>query len=154
MSILTPQHPGQPPAPRSSDKTRGTTWPFVRHYLEMVAAMLLGMAFLGLASELLLDLPDRPAVQLIEMALWMTLPMIAWMRFRGHRWRATNEMAAAMLLPAIGALALLGAGAVTDPHALTMLEHTVMFPMMLLAMLLRRQEYTGHHHAASAPAPT
>jgi flagellar biosynthetic protein FliP len=128
--------------------THGTTWHFVRHYLEMVAAMLVGMLALGATTILVLDLPDRTAVELVEMAAWMTIPMIAWMRHRGHGWRACNEMAAAMVLPAAGALALHGAGVVSDGHALLMLEHTVMFPAMLLVMLLRRDEYTGHGHRA------
>ena len=88
------------------------------------------------------------------MAVWMTVPMIAWMRVRGHRWRVCNEMAAAMLLPAAGALALLATGVFTDAHTLVMLEHTVMFPTMLVAMLLRRDEYAGHDHHATAPEVT
>lgn len=131
----------------------GATGRFVRHYLEMVAAMLVGMVALGAAS-LAVDLPDRTAVELVEMAVWMTVPMVAWMRVRGHRWRVCNEMAAAMLLPAAGALALLATGVVTDAHMLVMLEHTVMFPIMLVAMLLRRDEYTGHDHHATAPEVT
>jgi hypothetical protein len=131
-----------------------STWRFVSHYLEMVAAMLVGMAGLGAVSALGLDLPDRTAVQLVEMAAWMTVPMIAWMRFRGHGSRICIEMAAAMVLPAAGALALLGAGIVTDGDSLVMLEHTVMFPAMLVAMLLRRDEYLGHHHRPSAAPAT
>lgn len=126
-------------------------WRFARHYLEMVAAMMIGMAGLGLASALVVDLPDRTAVRLVEMAVWMTVPMVGWMRFRGHGWRATNEMAAAMLLPGAAALLLLGSGAVTDSGLLLALEHTAMFPAMLIAMLLRRGEYSGHH-AAGRPA--
>jgi hypothetical protein len=133
--------------------TRGATWRFVRHYLEMVAAMLAGMAALA-ASRQVVDLPDGTAVELVEMALWMTVPMVTWMRFRGHAWRVCNEMAAAMLLPAASALALLGTGAVGDAHLLVMLEHSVMFPAMLVAMLLRRDEYTGHHQHHGAPAAT
>jgi hypothetical protein len=63
-------------------------------------------------------------------------------------------MAAAMLLPAAGALALLGTGALTDADALVMIEHTVMFPAMLAVMLLRRDEYTGQHDRADAAATT
>lgn len=85
------------------------------------------------------------AVQLVEMAVWMTAPMVAWMRVRGHRWRICLEMAAAMLLPAAGTLALLGTGVATDAHTLLMVEHMVMLPAMLVAMLLRRDEYTGPH---------
>jgi hypothetical protein len=125
---------------------RGATWRFVRHYLEMVAAMMVGMA-LGAASHLVVDGPDRTSVQLVEMALWMTVPMVAWMRIRGHGWRACNEMAAAMLVPAAGALALFLTGVMTDGDALFMLEHTVMFTAMLVVMLLRREEYSGHHGA-------
>ena len=126
---------------------------FGRHYLEMVAAMLVGMVVLGAVSGALLDLPDRTSVELVEMAVWMTLPMVAWMRFRGHGWRACNEMAAAMLVPAGAALALLWTGVVADGDTLVMFEHTAMFPAMLVVMLLRRDEYVGHdHHAASSPA--
>jgi hypothetical protein len=85
------------------------------------------------------------------MAVWMTVPMVAWMRHRGHDWRPCVEMAAAMVVPTLAALALHGTGAVDDGHALLMLEHTVMFPAMLVPMLLRLDEYTGHHPTA-APA--
>lgn len=128
---------------RSAERS-GSPWRFVRHYLEMVVAMLAGMAALGAVSSLVIDLPDRTGIRLVEMAVWMTVPMVAWMRFRGHGWRACNEMAAAMLVPAAGALALLGTGAVTDADGLVMFEHTAMFPAMLLVMLLRRDEYAGH----------
>jgi flagellar biosynthetic protein FliP len=126
------------------------TWTFLRHYLEMCLAMLLGMAGLGLCSALLVDLPDRTGVRLVEMAVWMTVPMVAWMRHRGHGWRPTNEMAASMLLPAALALVLLATGATTDEHGLLVLEHTLMFPAMLAAMLLRVDEYTAHCQPAAA----
>jgi hypothetical protein len=128
------------------DEASGATWRFVRHYLEMVAAMLVGMAALGLSS-LVVDLPDRTWVQVVEMAVWMTVPMVGWMRFRGHGWRACSEMAGAMVVPAAGALVLFATDLVTDEEALFMLEHTVMFVAMFVVMLLRRDEYTGHHHA-------
>ncbi len=130
-----------------------TTLRFVRHYLEMVVAMLLGMAALGAVSGLILDLPDRTGVELVEMAVWMAAPMVAWMRFRGHGWRACSEMAGAMLVPTAIALALLWTGAVTDADALLMAAHTAMFPTMLVVMLLRRDEYTGDHdHGRTAAA--
>jgi hypothetical protein len=119
---------------------------FALHYLEMVVVMLAGMAVLGLGIRLFVDLSDRPAPMLAEMALTMTVPMVAWMRFRGHAWRPCHEMAAAMLLPALGALGLLAADIVTNTGSLMVLEHTVMFGAMLVAMLLRRDEYTAHVH--------
>jgi len=131
----------------------GATRRFARHYLEMAAAMLVGMAALGATSALVVDLPDRTAIRITEMALWMTVPMVAWMRKRGHAWRACGEMAAAMLLPAAGALALLASGALTDAGALLMLEHMLMFPAMLVAMMLRPVEYAGHD-GSDAPVAT
>lgn len=128
------------------------TWRFVRHYLEMVVAMMVGMASLGAASHLLVDLPDRTAIRLLEMAIWMTVPMVAWMRLRGHGWGACNEMAASMLIPAVVALALLGMGVVTDSGILLALEHALMFPSMFVAMLRRRDEYTGQHRGRASTA--
>jgi hypothetical protein len=127
----------------------GASWRFLRHYFEMVAAMVLGMVVLGSLSSQL-DLPDHTAFKLVEMAVWMTVPMTLWMRIRGHRWRACAEMAAAMLLPAGGALVLFAAGVVTDSGVLLMMEHIAMFPAMLVVMLRRRDEYAGHRHHVGA----
>jgi hypothetical protein len=73
------------------------------------------------------------------------------MRYRGHGWAASNEMAASMLIPTGGVIALLGAGLVADVGTLLLAEHVVMLPSMLVAMLLRRDEYShgghGHQHA-------
>jgi hypothetical protein len=68
------------------------------------------------------------------------------MRVRGHSPRPCAEMAAAMVVPTLVALGLLGAGLVTDGGALMGIEHAVMAPAMLIAMLLRRQEYIGRVH--------
>jgi hypothetical protein len=134
---------------------------FIRHYAEMVAAMFAGMIALGLPAEGALRAfgsstsalqAGAPAVALLGMAVTMTVPMVAWMRHRGHGWRPANEMAASMFLPTFAAIALLAAGAVTDFGALMSIEHTAMFPAMLAAMLLRRSEYTGAVHSDGAVA--
>ena len=79
--------------------------------------------------------------------------MVAWMRYRGHDWRPCWEMAASMIIPTIGAMSLLALGLVTDSGALMGLQHAVMFPAMLVAMLLRPHEYTcAHGHRAPATA--
>ena len=129
---------------------------FVRHYLEMVAAMFLGMGVLGAAlpavgvswSELR---SDAPTLLLIVMAVSMTVPMVAWMRYRGHGWPASAEMAASMLLPTLAVLALLWGGVVTDVGTLLGIEHVAMAPSMLIAMLLRRHEYTGAVSISASP---
>jgi hypothetical protein len=128
---------------------------FIRHYFEMLVAMFLGMAVLGTPTMLALGAAgvssaelqsDAPALMLLGMGITMTVPMVAWMRYRGHGWQASNEMAASMLIPTGGAIGLLGAGLVEDVGALLMAEHVVMLPSMLVAMLLRRDEYTAHSH--------
>jgi hypothetical protein len=121
---------------------------FIRHYVEMVVAMLVGMVVLGVPGALLLELAgvdtEAAGVLLIGMATSMTLPMVAWMRHRGHGWLPCWEMSAAMYVPTLGALGLLWAGALGDAHAAMGIQHVVMFPAMLGVMLLRRDEYTAH----------
>ena len=126
---------------------------FIRHFAEMVIAMLVGMFVLGGAFALLLaplgiDVGDwqteAPALLLLGMAFTMTVPMVAWMRHRGHGWAPAGEMTAAMFLPSLAAIGLLWTGAVEDTDTLLAIQHIAMLPAMLVAMLLRRDEYTGH----------
>jgi hypothetical protein len=121
---------------------------FTRHYLEMVAAMFLGMGVLimplGAALGLVgMSLHDTDALMISGMAATMTAPMVAWMRYRGHGLAACAEMTAAMVVPTLGVLALLWSGLVGDLGTLLLIQHLVMLPSMLVAMLLRRDEYTG-----------
>ena len=125
---------------------------FARHYLEMLVAMFLGMAVLGVPAVAALGVVgvssselhnDAPALLLCGMAVTMTAPMVAWMRYRGHGWRASAEMAAAMFVPTFGVIALLGSRLVDDTGTLLEIQHVVMFPSMLVAMLLRRDVYSG-----------
>jgi hypothetical protein len=82
---------------------------------------------------------------LLGMAFTMTVPMVAWMRYRGHGWAPAADMTAAMFLPSFAAVGLLWAGLETDTDALLTIQHVAMGPAMLVAMLLRRHEYTGRH---------
>lgn len=131
---------------------------FIRHYVEMIIAMVLGMVVLGLPAEGALRAlgtssselqSNAPAGMLLGMAVTMTVPMVGWMRYRGHGWQPCLEMAASMFLPTFAVIALLGAGLVESIGALLTIEHVGMLPSMLVAMLIRRDEYTcgahGHH---------
>jgi len=135
MSVLT--HIARP---------RSRNLRFALHYGEMVVVMLAGMAVFALLESPFFSfgdlLSDAPAAGLGVMSLNMTVPMVAWMRFRGHGWAASAEMAASMIVPTLLALALLAAGVVTDGHDLMGIQHTLMFPAMLGVMLLRRDEYS------------
>jgi hypothetical protein len=124
---------------------------FARHYAEMVVVMFAGMIVLGLPADMALggfgvDLHDAPAAMLLSMGITMTVPMVAWMRYRGHGWAASNEMAASMMVPSIAVVGLLAAGVVVETGTLLAIQHGVMFPAMLAVMFLRLDEYT-HAHA-------
>jgi hypothetical protein len=135
---------------------------FIRHYVEMVVAMFLGMVVLGIPGEGALHAvgtstsalrTDAPAVVFLGMALTMTVPMVAWMRYRGHGWRPCWEMAASMFVPTFAVIGLMAGGIVDDFMTLMSIEHVAMFPSMLVAMLARPGEYTGGahgHHGAHA----
>ncbi len=137
---------------------------FTRHYLEMVLAMVLGMAVLGVPATAALGVAgismselhhDLPALMLLGMAVTMTVPMVAWMRYRGHGWAASNEMAASMFIPSFAVVGVLAASAVTDIGVLMTIQHVVMLPAMLVAMLLRLDEYAGgHSHGSEAQGVT
>ena len=124
---------------------------FARHYVEMVVVMLGGMVVLGAPAGWLMGAFGTswsqlsPAMMVLVMAVTMTAPMVAWMRFRGHAWRPTAEMAASMLLPAFAAMALAWT-VVTAVGTLMVVEHAAMLAAMLVAMLVRRDEYMGAHH--------
>jgi hypothetical protein len=127
---------------------------FARHYAEMLAAMFLGMFVLGATLTALLAPAgvdagawdaDAPALFLAAMAITMTVPMVAWMRYRGHRWLLCWEMSAAMLVPTLLAIGLYAGDAVASVHAAMGIQHAGMFPAMLGVMVLRRREYSGAH---------
>ena len=128
---------------------------FVRHYLEMVVAMLVGMAVLGPVESWLLDpigwadLRAVPEFDALVMATNMTLAMVAWMRFRGHGWAPTAEMAAVMYLSFVVLLPPLWVGLLSAGRFMV-LGHVLMFTAMAAVMLRRANEYTGHHHPAEA----
>jgi hypothetical protein len=128
---------------------------FVRHYVEMLVAMLLGMAILGLPASMALDAlgmssselhDDAPALMLLGMAVTMTVPIVGWMAYRGHSWRANAEMSASMFVPTFAVIGLLWAGLVVNVGTLLVIEHLAMLPSMLVAMLIRGEEYSGHAH--------
>ena len=131
---------------------------FALHYAEMVVVMFLGMFVLMAPAGWLFGAFGTswsrlsPAASTFAMALTMTVPMVAWMRFRGHTWRPSAEMAASMLIPTFAVIGLLSAG-IVEGGAVMLPEHVAMLAFMLGAMLLRRDEYSGTHaHRPTRPA--
>jgi hypothetical protein len=124
----------------------------------MVAVMFAGMYALMAPTGVLLGALGTswsrlsPAMNVFVMALTMTLPMVAWMRYRAHAWRPNLEMAASMLIPTFAVMGLLSAGVGTS-ESLMIPEHAAMLSCMLAAMLYRRHEYScGTHHRQAQPA--
>lgn len=127
---------------------------FLRHFLEMVAAMLVGMvvlapvwvgvfALLGCRSLL-----EHAGVHALAMATDMAIGMSVWMHHRDHSWASIGEMVGAMYLPFLVVLGPYRLGLMSADTMLT-LGHVLMVPCMLAVMLHRRQEYTQDHHPAS-----
>jgi hypothetical protein len=135
----------------------------VRHFFEMVAAMLVGMAALGAVvqaicaalghSEFFLD---HVTLRAPLMAANMTIGMAFWMHHRHHSWHAITEMGAAMFVPLIVLIGPYWAG-VLSGDALLGAMHVLMLPAMVIAMLRRRDEYAQdhrHHPVAPPQAPS
>jgi flagellar biosynthetic protein FliP len=127
---------------------------FIRHFVEMLVVMMLGMSLLGGAFSGLHTLlfgggfadawRDHVLLAALSMAFNMTVPMVLWMRYRGHSWQRGGEMAAAMNLPVVPLLALNVFGAISAVAVLG-LQMILMIPAMLSAMLYRKGEYAGPH---------
>jgi hypothetical protein len=147
-------HPPDRPR-RSSASAVGR---FILHLLEMQLAMMVGMPVLfmlrnRLAASSSFAAAFQPGTALFGLmaGIFMTVPMVAWMIVRGHGWRHSAEMGLAMLVPFAALLV---------PQALGLLAFQPWFPVagclvmllcMIIAMLYRRDHYTGKaSHAAHA----
>ncbi len=123
---------------------------FSLHFLEMLLAMMAGMPILYMLRNLIPASSSFAAAYQsgtvlsdLAMAVFMTLPMGAWMIVRGHGWRHSAEMAFAMFAPvaAVIVLRLLGADAYLP--WLDKASHLGMFLGMMMVMLYRRDHYMG-----------
>ena len=80
--------------------------PFWRHFLQMLAVMVGGMIASGAVLLTFVGAKtwdevttQYPTQALMVMAVGMTVPMAAWMLYRGMGWKNTYEMAAVMAFP-------------------------------------------------------
>lgn len=138
------------------DRPQATKRRFARHFLEMLVVMMVGMCVFGAAFRGLHVLlfgngvaaawRDHVVLAASAMAFNMTVPMVLWMRYRGHSWERGGEMATVMNAPLPPLLVLYGLGAIQASGVLG-LQMMLMLPAMLGAMLYRREEYSAPHHA-------
>jgi flagellar biosynthetic protein FliP len=120
----------------------------------MIVAMMLGMCVLGAAfgalhvvlfgSGFAAAWQRHVELAAFAMAFNMTLPMVLWMRHRGHSWERGEEMAGAMFVPALALLVLFWLGGIPD-GAVVPLQMVLMLLAMILVMLYRVDEYSAPH---------
>jgi hypothetical protein len=114
----------------------------VRHYVEMVVAMLAGMIFLyplwlAVAGSTGSGWVEIVEIELLAMATAMVVPMVGWMWHRGHTHRQVSEMVVAMYAGFIVLLPFLWTERLSEA-TLTIAGHVLMLAFMLIALL--RQE--------------
>jgi hypothetical protein len=118
----------------------------------MLLAMMVGMfagaavfvSALGITVEEAIR--DHSVSFVIVMAFSMTVPMVAWMHYRGHTWGRSLEMGAAMVVPAIPLICLSVAdvvGPICGPYCLLSVL------AMVGVMVYRRSDYSGGSAIAS-----
>jgi cytochrome bd-type quinol oxidase subunit 2 len=139
--------PGTPVVIRSEKSGRRHLSPFWRHFLQMLAAMGVGMIatgaiFLTIVGAKTWDevITQYPTQALLAMAVGMTVPMVAWMVYRGMGWKNSYEMAAVMVLPVIPLLCLVWFDVTKSAQCGAYCLLTV--AAMLGLMLYRRAEYS------------
>jgi len=122
--------------------------PFWRHFLQMLAVMVVGMVvsaaiFLSLTGvttweEVTTQYATR---SLLVMAAGMTLPMVAWMLYRGMGRKNSYEMAAVMSIPVVPFLCLVWFGVTESAQCGAYCGLTLL--SMLALMYFRRDVYSS-----------
>lgn len=123
---------------------------FVRHFVEMVLAMVVGMVLLDPLAQFLfssyasVDLFATPGLFAPVMTLNMIIGMALWMLFRRHSLRSVGEMSGAMVLPLC---LLIGPhwGGVLSGNVLIAGSMALSLPAMMLVMYYRRDMYGMKH---------
>ena len=138
---------------------------FVWHLIEMCLAMCIGgipliiLFFVGAAKIGYPDLfQQSPELSVLVVGFILSLPMTAWMRFRGHDWQSTLEMASTTLILAILLVGLGWLGILARDSLFGWLTRFAC-PIMIIPMLFRLEMYTGSHashssHHTHAAEPT
>jgi hypothetical protein len=85
---------------------------------------------------------DLPVLSVFVVTFNMTVPMVAWMRYRHHDRRMIREMAGSMVVLAMVAL-IAGRVGVIPQSDMALAVHGLMMPAMLIPMLMHLHLYTG-----------
>ena len=130
---------------------------FGRHLLEMCMVMCVGAAALSLlffgAAGLLgyTDLLETsPELVVLVVALNLSVPMLAWMRYRGMAWQPTLEMAGFTMVVGLALIAAYWMDLIAR-NSLVEVQTSLACPVMVAVMLLRFRLYSSSHAEHSAP---
>lgn len=124
---------------------------FAMHLVEMCMVMCAGAVALSVAvfgGATLLgydDLPrTAPELSVLIVAVNLSVPMLAWMRFRGMAWQPTLEMSGSTMV--VGLLLIAGYWLdVLARNSLIELQTSLACPVMVVVMLLRYRLYSTSH---------
>jgi hypothetical protein len=148
-SWIGPEHRAKPSRhqPEEHKARARRISPFWKHFLEMMAVMVVGMLATGAIFVWVVGSTSwdeitsvYPTQALVAMAVGMTTPMVVWMLYRGMGARNSYEMALAMVLPVIPFLCLVWFNVSESAQCGGYCASTV--AAMLLLMRYRRREYS------------
>lgn len=124
---------------------------FIWHLLEMCLAMCIGgiplivLFFVGAAKLGYPDLLQQfPGLTVLVVGFILSLPMTAWMRFRGHEWRPTLEMASTSIVLGIVLAGLGWLGVLSKSSGFEWMTRLAC-PVMIIPMLFRLDHYASSH---------
>jgi hypothetical protein len=129
---------------------------FALHLFEMcvvmcAGAVVLSVLFFGAAGVLgYPNLPETaPELSVFVIALHLSVPMLAWMRYRGMAWRPTLEMAGSTMVVGLALIVAYWLDLLAKTSLIDV-QTSLACPMMLGVMLARFRLYSGSHSAHSA----
>lgn len=115
--------------------------------------MIAGMVVLGAALGVLGEPPGyaNVLVQYGLMGAFMSGPMVAWMRYRGHYWSDGLEMTVAMLVPMFALVLPVELGVARyvpglSEGSLMVFSHVAMIAGMVALMIYRWDRYAHGTH--------
>lgn len=124
---------------------------FLMHLLEMCMVMCAGglaLSFAVFGGAALLgydDLPrTAPELSVLIIAVNLSVPMLAWMRFRGMAWQPTLEMSGSTMVVGLLLIAAYWLDLV-GRNSLIELQTSLACPVMVVVMLLRVRLYSAGH---------
>ncbi|MDQ0732368.1 hypothetical protein [Arthrobacter sp. B1I2] len=126
---------------------------FVLHFIQMclvmcAGAVLLGLLFFGSAALLGYSNLDQraPELTVLVIAISLSLPMLAWMRFiMGMAWRPTLEMAGSTMVAGLLLIVAYRLDLVARSELIPLQTGLLACPLMLLVMLFRFPLYSMSH---------